>query len=180
MLITRRAALACAISALAPGQDRQAQPYPDAPYVPTPFEVVEAMLKLANLGKGDVVYDLGSGDGRIVIMAAEQFGAAATGVEIDPEMVRRARENAAKAGVGNKVRFLEADLFETDLRSASVVTLYLLPNMLETLKPKLRSQLKPGARVVCFHFDITGWKPAKTARVNGRPVYLYIIGEESK
>ena len=148
---------------------------PDVPYVPTPVEVVEAMLKLADVHKGDVVYDLGCGDGRIVIMAAEKFGATGTGVDIDREMVADARENAKRAGVNDKVHFVEGDLFATDIRPASVVTLYLFPTLNQKLRPKLMRDLKPGTRVVSFSFDMGDWKPDKTGDVNGRSIFLWII-----
>jgi SAM-dependent methyltransferase len=181
MPIARRAA---ALSALFAGlliaqQDAPSR-YPDVPYVPTPAEVVEQMLKLADVHEGDVVYDLGCGDGRIVIMAATRFGARATGVDIDPALIRDARENAKKAGVSEKVKFVEGDLFATDLRSASVVTLYLLPGVNVKLIPKLLDELKPGSRVVSFRFDMGDWKATKKGDVNGRPIYLWVIPEKPR
>src|SRR4029077_16183768 len=120
--------------------------------------------------KGDIVYDLGCGDGRIVIMAAEKFHATATGVDIAAALVRDAREKAKKAGVADRVNFIQADLFETDIHSASVVALYLFPALLEKLRPKLLSELKPGTRIVSFAFGIGDWKPDKTVDVNGRHI----------
>lgn len=152
--------------------------HPDVPYVPTPVEVVEAMLKLADVHPGDVVYDLGCGDGRIVIMAAEKFGATGTGVDVDRERLADARENARKAGVSGKVAFLERDLFSADIRRASVVTLYLLPALNQKLRPKLLRDLKPGTRVVSFSFDMGDWKPDQTGDVNGRHIYLWVIPEK--
>lgn len=148
---------------------------PDVIYVPTPPEVVDAMLKLANVTKDDVVYDLGCGDGRIVIAAAEKFGAHGVGIDIDPERISEARANATKAGVNDRVRFIEGDLFETDLRPASVVTLYLLPSLNLKLRPKLMSELKPGTRVVSHAFDMGDWKPEQDKDVNGRHVYFWTI-----
>ena len=182
MSITRRAAIIRgALAATAFAQQPAKDQYPDAaPYVPTPIEVVEAILQLANVGPGDVVYDLGCGDGRIVFMAAQKFGAAAVGVEIDSELVREDRERAEKSGVAKKVRFLEADLFQTDLRPASVVTMYLLPKTVDRLKPKLLAELNPGARVVSFAFPISDWPPTKTVEVNTRRIYLWIVPERPK
>lgn len=148
---------------------------PDVPYVPTPHEVVAEMLRLANVTKDDVVYDLGSGDGRIVIAAAQKFGARGVGVDINPTLVKQARENAEKAGVSNRVKFLEQDLFETDISEATVVTLYLLPEVNTRLRPKLLSQLRPGSRVVSHIFDMGDWQPEKTSEVDGRRIYYWVI-----
>jgi ribosomal protein L11 methylase PrmA len=120
----------------------------DVPFVPTPEVVVDKMLELAKVGPSDVVYDLGSGDGRIVITAAKQYGARGIGVDIDPDRVREARQNAKAAGVADRVQFKEGDLFNTDLSEATVVTLYLLPEVNMRLRPKLFRELKPGTRVV--------------------------------
>jgi ribosomal protein L11 methylase PrmA len=159
-----------------PAQDRS----PDVPYVPTPQEVVDEMLKLGEVKKGDILFDLGSGDGRIVITAAQRFGVDGTGVDIDPERIAEANENANKAGVNGKVRFIQGDLFEADLSKASVVTLYLLPRINMKLRPKLWKELKVGARVVSHSFDMEDWKPTKTAQVNGRTIYLWVITEKDK
>jgi precorrin-6B methylase 2 len=149
---------------------------PDVIYVPTPPEVVTAMLKVAKVGKDDVVYDLGSGDGRIVIAAVKEFGAArGTGIDINPVRIKEANENAQKAGVTDRVRFLNQDLFETDLSEATVVTLYLLPSLNLKLMPKLMAELKPGSRVVSHSFDMGDWKPEQTLEVNGRMVYFWTI-----
>ena len=148
---------------------------PDVVYIPTPEEIVEAMLRLADVTESDVVYDLGSGDGRIPIIAAQKFGATGVGIEIDPERIKEANENLAKAGVGDKVRFLNQDLFETDLSPATVVTLYLLPSLNQKLMPKLK-QLKPGTRIVSHSFDMgTAWPPEKTEDVRGRVIYYWTI-----
>jgi ribosomal protein L11 methylase PrmA len=133
------------------------------------------MLKLADVKSSDVVYDLGCGDGRIVIMAAQKFGAQATGVDIDPERIREARENARKAGMTSRVKFIQQDLFEADIRPASVVTLYLLPGVNLKLRPKLLKDLKPGSRVVSNSFDMGDWKPDKEIDHNGRKLYLWIV-----
>jgi len=148
---------------------------PDVIYVPTPQEVVDAMLTLANVTATDVVYDLGSGDGRIPITAAQKFGAKAVGIDINPERIKEANENLAKTNVGNKVKFLNQDLFETDLSEATVITLYLLPSLNQKLMPTLK-QLKPGTRIVSHSFDMgTEWPPEKTQDVNGRTIYYWTI-----
>jgi precorrin-6B methylase 2 len=149
---------------------------PDVIYVPTPPDVVTAMLKVARVGKDDVVYDLGSGDGRIVIAAVKDFGAArGTGIDINPVRISEANDNARQAGVTDRVRFLNQDLFETNLSEATVVTLYLLPSLNLKLRPKLMAELKPGSRVVSHSFDMGDWKPEQTLDVNGRTVYFWTI-----
>ena len=148
---------------------------PDVIYVPTPTEVVEAMLKMANVSANDVVYDLGSGDGRIPITAAQKYGARGVGIDINPQRIKEANENLAKAKVGDKVRFMNADLFETDLSPATVITLYLLPSLNQKLIPKLK-QLKPGTRIVSHSFDMGAeWPPEKTEDVKGRVIYYWTI-----
>ena len=150
---------------------------PDVVYVPTPPEVVEAMLQLANVTAQDVVYDLGSGDGRIPIAAAQKFGATAVGIDINPDRIREANENLAKAGVGDKVKFLNQDLFETDLRPATVITLYLLPSLNVKLMPTLK-KLKPGTRIVSHSFDMgSEWPADKTQNIGGRNIYYWVIRE---
>ena len=148
---------------------------PDVVYIPTPQEVVDAMLQLANVTGQDVVYDLGSGDGRIPITAAQKFGATAVGIDISPERIKEANENLAKSGVGNKVKFLNQDLFEADLKPATVITLYLLPNLNLKLMPQLK-QLKPGTRIVSHSFNMgTEWPPDKTQEVSGRTIYYWVV-----
>jgi SAM-dependent methyltransferase len=146
-------------------QSAQPRRKPDVPYVPTTDLAVTAMLKLADVKKGDVVYDLGCGDGRIVIAAAKQLGARGVGIDINPERIREANENARKAGVEKLVRFEENDLFEADIRAASVVTLFLLPEINLKLRPKLLRDLKPGTRIVSNTFDMGDWKPDKESTV---------------
>jgi precorrin-6B methylase 2 len=151
---------------------------PDVIFVPTPPEVVEAMLKLAKVGPNDVVYDLGSGDGRIPIAAVQTFNAkSAVGIDIDPQRIREASENLKKAGVGDRVRFLNQDLFTTPIGEATVVTLYLLQSLNEKLIPKLRKELKPGSRVVSQTFSMgSQWPADQTIQVEGRTtVYLWMI-----
>lgn len=147
----------------------------DVPYVPTRPEVVDAMLKLANVTSKDVVYDLGCGDGRIVITAARKYGATGKGIDINPERIAEAKANAAQAKVGDKVKFVVADLFKTDFSPASVVTLYLLNSVNMRLRPLLLSQLKPGTRIVSHAFDMGDWKPEKTVEVEGATIYLWTI-----
>ena len=152
---------------------------PDVIFVPTPQEVVDAMLKIAKVTKNDVVYDLGSGDGRIPITAARVHGARAVGIDIDPVRIREANENLKKedSGVQGRVRFLNQDLFTTDISEATVVTLYLLPSLNIKLIPKLNKELKPGTRVVSHAFDMgPNIKPdIEPVNVNGRTVYFYTI-----
>ena len=148
---------------------------PDVPYMPTHEKVVAEMLKVAKVGKDDILYDLGSGDGRIVITAAKEFGTRGVGVDIDPDLIREARENAVKAGVADKVKFLQQDLFKTDIREATVVTLYLWPEINLRLRPKLLSDLKPGTRVVSHNHDMGDWKPLKTVKM--RMPHEYVISK---
>ncbi len=149
---------------------------PDVVFVPTPQEVVDAMLKVAKVGKGDVLYDLGSGDGRIPITAAKKLGIArGIGIDINPERIKEANENLKKAGVGKRVKFINADLYETDLRKATVITLYLLPALNLKLLPKLLKEVKPGTRVVSHAFDMGTWTPDQTLDIRGHPVYFWTI-----
>ena len=148
---------------------------PDVIYVPTPPEVVDAMLALANVSANDVVYDLGSGDGRIPITAAQKYGVRAVGIDINPQRIQEANDNLAKTQLGNKVRFLNQDLFETDISEATVVTLYLLESLNIKLMPKLKA-MKKGTRIVSHSFSMGGeWPPEKTENVGGRSIYLWTI-----
>ena len=155
------------------------------PYVPTPHMVVERMLALADTRRGDVLFDLGSGDGRLVIEAA-RLGARAVGVERNADLVRRSRAAAAAAGVADATEFRQGDLFDTDLRTATVVTLYLLPHLLERLAPKLQAELRPGARVVSHDFPVAGWAPERLLEfespekgelmlLSATSLYLYVV-----
>jgi len=148
---------------------------PDVIFVPTPQEVVDAMLEVAKVTRNDVVYDLGSGDGRIPVTAAKKYGARGVGIDIDPQRIKEANANAQAAGVTDKVKFLNQDLFTTDISEATVVTLYLLPSLNLKLMPKLMKELKPGTRVVSHAFDMGDWKPEQTLNVNGRTVYYWTI-----
>jgi SAM-dependent methyltransferase len=155
--------------------DLLAQRTPDVIFVPTAFETVIAMLKLAEVSDKDIVYDLGCGDGRFVVTASQQFGARGVGVDIDPERIKEARELAKRTGADSKVRFIEGDLFETDISEATVVTLYLLTRLNLKLRPKLMKELSPGTRIVSHAFDMGDWKPEKTANVSGSTIYLWRI-----
>ena len=148
---------------------------PDVHFVPTPMEVVDAMLVVARVSKDDRLYDLGSGDGRIVITAAKRFGTRGVGIDIDPQRITESRRNADTAGVAQLVEFRQADLFETDLRDATVVTLYLLPRLNVQLRPKLFAELRPGSRVVSHAFDMGDWVADSTQSLAGRMVYYWLM-----
>jgi SAM-dependent methyltransferase len=158
----------------APATQIQTERRPDVIFVPTRELVIEAMLKAAKVGPNDVVYDLGCGDGRIVVAAAK-LGASAVGIDIDPVRIKEANENAAKAGVTGKVQFRQEDLFQADIREATVVTLYLLPSLNVKLRPRLMEQLRPGTRIVSHDFDMGDWAPEQTIAVDGKTVYLWTI-----
>lgn len=160
----------------AAAQERADKPELDVWYVPTPHEIVEQMLAMAKVGPEDVVYDLGCGDGRMVIAAAKKHGVRGVGVDLDPERIREARDNARKAGVEELVTFKVADLFATDVHEATVVLLYLLPELNRRLKPKLFEQLQPGARVVSHDFDMgADWPPDEYVKMGSDGVYLWVM-----
>jgi cyclopropane fatty-acyl-phospholipid synthase-like methyltransferase len=165
--------LAAFVGALTAAQG--VRPAPDAPFIPTPPAVVEAMLRVAQVGPHDLVYDLGSGDGRIVIEAARRFRAHGVGYELDQRLIDEARLRARNAGVAGRVRFERRDLFEVDLRPATVVMLYLLPEMNARLRPKLQQELQPGARIVCHSFAIPGWPFDRRVEVGERSIFLWTI-----
>jgi precorrin-6B methylase 2 len=148
---------------------------PDIHFVPTTNDVADAMLRLAHVTPDDVVYDLGSGDGAIVLRAADKFGARGVGIEIDPKLVKTANDRARKRGLAGKVSFLEGDLFKADISPATVVTLYLSGSINRRLAPKLMAELKPGARVVSHRFDMYDWRPDGHVKAGGRDVYLWTI-----
>ena len=156
------------------------QETPDVIFVPTPQEVVDEMLRLADVKPGDVLYDLGSGDGRIPVTAAKRFGVRAVGIDIDPQRIREANENARRNGVTDLVKFRNENLFKADFREATVVTLYLLPDLNEKLRPKLWAELKPGTRIVSHQFEMGAWQPEKKIELNGRTIYLWTIPEKKK
>jgi hypothetical protein len=153
---------------------------PDVIFVPTPQQVVDEMLKVANVKKGDVLYDLGSGDGRIAVTAAKRYGIRAVGIDIDPQRIQEANENARKEGVTDKVTFKNTDLFTTDISEATVVTLYLLPRLNVKLRPKLFTELKNGTRIVSHAFDMGDWAPEKHLKVDGRDVYFWTINDAAR
>lgn len=158
-----------------------AMPRLDVPYVPTPQDVVDKMLDLARVGKNDTLFDLGCGDGRIVVTAAKARGARGTGIDIDPVRIAEATENAKKAGVSDRAKFRVGDLFKTDFSTATVVTLYLLPNINAKLRPQLWKQLKVGTRVVSHAFDMGAeWPAEKTVEVDGRTIYYWTVTEANK
>jgi predicted O-methyltransferase YrrM len=151
-----------------------------APYVPTPMVVVDKMLEMAKVSKSDVVYDIGCGDGRIVIAAAEKFGAQGVGIDIDPERIKESKANAKRANVQSLVKFLEKDATKTDISRATIITLYLLPESNELLRPKLERELKPGVTVVCHNYEIPGWESKQIDSVSLKDeqdqehtIYLY-------
>ena len=162
-----------------PAQTAAATPTPkpklDVPYVPTPEAVVAKMLEMAKVRKNDLLYDLGCGDGRIVITAARKYGARGVGYDIDPQRIRESNENAERAGVTDRVRFVQGDLFQADLSGATVVTLYLLPDVNARLRPKLLSELKPGTRIVSHDYGMGDWEPREVVEmdVGGRMHYIY-------
>ena len=164
--------LATSLTVPAVGQESRS---PDVHFVPTPHEVVAAMLKVAKVGGKDILYDLGSGDGRIVIAAASKYGTRGTGIDLDPARIEESRRAARKAGVTKKVQFRQADLFETDLRDATVVTLYLLPTLNVRLRPKLFDELKPGSRIVSHAFDMGDWKPDSTFMASTSAVFFWVM-----
>jgi len=151
---------------------------PDVIYVPTPEAVVDAMLELAEVGPGDVLYDLGSGDDRIPVTAAQRFGIHAVGIDINPVRIMEANANAEEAGVSDKVTFIEGDLFDAYISDATVVTLYLLQSLNVRLRPKLLSELQPGTRIVSHSFDMANeWEPEETREVDGSMIYLWTVPE---
>ena len=156
---------------LVPGQSRG----PDVYFASTRQAVADAMLTLAAVTADDVVYDLGSGDGRIVIMAAQKYGARGVGIEIDSKLVALSRELAREGGVEEKVSFVEADMFTADVSAATVVMLYLSTTINADLEPKLRRELRPGSRIVSQQFPMGGWKPDETQRVSGQDLFLWHV-----
>lgn len=152
---------------------------PEVPYIPTPQPVVDAMLDLGEIQDGDVLYDLGSGDGRIPITAAKEYGIRAVGIEIDPRLVSVSNANARAAGVEDMVEFVQADLFSADLRDASVVTLYLNEALNERLQPKLQEELKSGARVVSHSYQMGDWVPDEQRTVEGATLLRWTLPAES-
>lgn len=174
-------ALALMIAAGAVHSQAETTRAPDVPYVPTPQPVVDKMLELAEVKKNDVLYDLGCGDGRIVITAAKEHGTRGVGIDINPERISEAKQNAQSAGVTDKVTFKQGDLFNADFSEATVVTLYLLPDVNVALRPQLWRQLKVGTRVVSHDFDMgPEWPPEKMEKIDGKTLYYWTITEKQK
>ena len=179
--ITLLVAALLAVAGCAMAQANQPARKPDVPYVPTPQPVVDRMLEIAKVGKNDVVYDLGCGDGRIVITAARDRGARGVGIDLNPERIAEAKANAESAGVNNQVKFMVGDLFTADFSEASVVTLYLLPDVNRALRPQLWKQLKIGTRVVSHDFDMgPEWPPEQIERVGTKTIYYWTITSAQK
>ena len=153
---------------------------PDVRYEPSSPAIVQQMLKMAGVKKGDVVYDLGCGDGRVVIEAAKQFGVRGVGIDIDPERIREAEANAKAAGVTNLVKFRNEDLFEAEVREASVVMLYLWPWINLKLRPRLLAELKPGTRIVSHYHDMGDWEPEQRVELEGHPIYMWTVPAAEK
>lgn len=176
--------VALSLTPVLSAQNNILDPRSMAPYVPTPPKVVERMLQLADVDSNDTVFDLGSGDGRIVITAAEKFGARAIGVELDTTLVDRTRQRIKELRMEDRASVLKGNLLDTDLSSASVVTLYLLTSSNARLRPKLEESLKPGARVVSHDFQIKGWTPINTETLRGHTrehkIFVYEIGKHQK
>ncbi len=172
--------ICCLILASAPLRAQVYGESGDVPYVPTPQDIVEAMLDLGKATKDDIVYDLGCGDGRIVVTAAKKYGARGAGVDINPERIKEANENARSAGVQDRVKFINKNLFEMDLSEPTLVTLYLLPEVNLRLRPRLLKQLRVGARIVSHSFDMDEWGPDKKVEINGKTLYLWKVTEEAK
>ena len=164
-----------------PALGQSAPRAPDVRYEPTPMDVVRAMLQLANVKAGDVVYDLGCGDGRMVITAAREYAAHGVCVDIDPQRIAESRENARRAGVTDRIRFVTEDLFTTSIADATVVTLFLSPEVNLAVRPKLLRELKPGTRIVSHWHDMGDWKPQRTMDIRSglreRPIYLWTVPE---
>ena len=176
--------LVLAVAACAPVSFPAPSRTPDAIYLPTDEDIVKVMLDVAQVTKDDILYDLGSGDGRIPIAAARRFGARGVGIEIDPALVAESKANALRAGVADRVHFIVGDIFEADFKDATVVTLYLGPEVNLRLRPKLLADLKPGTRIVSHNYDMGDWKPDKAIRVDfpfGSPhtVYFWVVPARS-
>ena len=152
----------------------------DVPYVPTPEHVVAEMIRLAGITRHDVVYDLGSGDGRILITAARKSGARGVGIDINPQRIAESRANAKAANVQHRVKFVEGDLYYANIRPATVVTMYLLPTVNLKLRPKLLDQLAPGTRIVSHNYDLGAWKPQKTRKVGTHTIYVWVVPSEAE
>lgn len=180
-LAQRLGILVLALAGVAPALAADKPPLPVVPYVPTPTAVVDKMLEMAAVGKDDVVYDLGCGDGRIVITAARKHGARGVGIDLDPARIQEANENLAAANLHGRVKFVEGDLFKSDFSEATVVALYLLPEVNAALRPQLWKQLRPGTRVVSHAYDMgPAWPPERIEVVDDRPIFFWTIRPQHK
>ena len=167
---------AIAAPSAAPASSKiEKKPKLDVGYMPTPYEIVEKMLSMANVRNNDLVYDLGCGDGRVVVMAAKERGATGVGVDLDPVRIKESEENARKAGVADRVRFFQQDLFKTEIGEATVVMLYLWPEVNIRLRSKLFAELKPGTRILSHNHDMGEWKPDKYAEISKHRIYFWVI-----
>ena len=175
--LLRKAALTCVavIMSMQSAAGNSTRQHLDVEYFPTPEAAVDKMLELADVSEQDYLIDLGSGDGRIPIAAAKRFGTRALGVDIDPERVAEATQNAKNEGVDDKVQFKRQNLFDTDISEASVLTMFLLGSINMKLRPRILRELKPGARVVSYSFNMGDWVPDRVASVDGQPIYLWIV-----
>lgn len=173
-------ALFLAVSQAAASQEVATEAKKDVPYVPTPPAVVERMLEMAELRPGDLVYDLGCGDGRIVIAAVQRPGVKGVCVDIDPARIAESKANAEKAGVAEKIRFVEGDIFKVPFADATVVTMYLLPAVNIRLRPRILNELRPGTRVVSHAFDMDDWKPERQVLEQGSMVYRWTVPPRAK
>jgi len=167
--------LVLAVTFVAPRFGTTSEVKLDVPYVPTPEAVVDEMLKVANFRETNILYDLGSGDGRIVIAAAQRYGAHGVGIEIDPARIRESTENARRAGVAHLVRFVQGDIFEANFREATVVTMYLQPDVNMRIRPRLLGELRPGTRIVSHNYDLGDWTPQKAISVGAHTVYFWVV-----
>jgi SAM-dependent methyltransferase len=176
LILIVAAAAALVLLAAGAGAQSQSARKPDVEFIPTPQQVVDTMLDLAKVKSTDIVYDLGSGDGRIIITAAKKYGARGVGIELDPALVKQATQNAAAAGVSDKVQFVTGDIFAANISGATVVTLYLLQSINERLRPKLVRELKPGTRIVSHVFSMgPEWPPERTISVGPNRIFLWSI-----
>ena len=166
----------CSSIPLAQSQEVQIR----TPFVATPPDIVNAMLKLAGARKSDVVYDLGCGDGRIVIAAAKEYGARGVGIDINPQRIAEANQNAQREHIASLVKFQTGDIFNSDVRQASIVTLYMLPDVNLKLRPKLQHELKPGSRIVTHGFAMGDWQPTQVEEVDGEKIYLWVLPARNK
>jgi hypothetical protein len=173
-MISLALSLLLAVSGAQIGLERLAQAR-DVPYVPTPQNVVDEMLRVGQVGSDDLLYDLGSGDGRIVITAARNFGTRGVGIDIDSQRIAESNANAKRAGVTELVRFEQGDLFEIDFSEATVVTLYLLPSVNLQLRPRLLSELRPGTRIVSHAFDMGEWQPQEQLDLDGYAIFYWVV-----